>query len=127
MQYEASLKMARKHASVGGKLQMFYSILGLATLEAIEEESTPKLKLDEVKQSFVISKKIIKGFTQIKLEDILSWIEKPYYAIIKIEVYIGKWRMVKNREIASEVLRAQIHFEKAKSEDIDLLMELDAK
>ena len=93
----------------------------------IEEASTPKIKLDEVKQSFVVAKKIIEGFTQIKLERISSWIEKPYSAIVKREVYIGKWRTVKKREIASEVLRAQIHFEQAKSQDIDLLMELDAK
>ena len=39
-------------------------------LEAIEEASTPKLKLDEFKQSFVVAKKIIEGFTQIKLEHI---------------------------------------------------------
>ena len=80
-------------------------------LEVTEEASTPKLKLDEVKQSFVVSKKIIEGFTQIKLEDISSWIEKPYSTIVKIEVYVGKWKMVKKREIASKVLRAQIHFE----------------
>ena len=96
-------------------------------LEVIEEASTPKLKLDEVKQSFVVAKKIIEGFTQIKLEHISSWIEKPYSAIVKIEVYVGKWKMVKKRETASEVLRAQIHFEQDKSQDIDLLMELDAK
>ena len=34
-------------------------------LEAIEEASTPKLKLDEVKKSVVVAKKIIQGFTQI--------------------------------------------------------------
>ena len=96
-------------------------------LEAIEEASTPKLKLNEVKQSFVVAKKIIEGFTQIKREDISSSIEKPYPAIVKIEVYVGKWKTMKKREIASEVLRAQIHFEQVKSQDIDLLMELDAK
>ena len=61
------------------------------------------------------------------MEDIWSWIEKPYSAIVKIEVYVGKWKMVKKKEIASEVLRPQIHFEQDKSQDIDLLMELDAK
>ena len=65
--------------------------------------------------------------TQTKLEHIWSWIERPYCAIVKIEVYVGKWKTMKKREIASEVLRAQIHFEQAKSQDIDLLMELDAK
>ena len=96
-------------------------------LEANEEASTPKLKLDEIKQSFVVSKKIIEGFTQIKLEDISSWIEKHYSVIVKIEVYVGKQKTVKKREIVSEVLRSQIHFEQAKSQDINLLMELDAK
>ena len=57
----------------------------------------------------------------------MSWIEKPYCAIVKIEVYVGKWKTMKKREIAFEVLRAQIHFEQDKSQDIDLLMELDAK
>ena len=96
-------------------------------LEAISEASTSKLKLDEFKQSFVVSKKIIEGFTQIKPDNISSWIEKPYSVIVKIEVYGSKWKKVKKREIASEVLRSQIHFEQAKSLDIDLLMELDAK
>ena len=106
---------------------VLFNFLGLSMLEAIEEAYTLKLKLDEVEQSFIVVKKIIEGFTQIKLEDISSWIEKPYSAIVKIEVYVGKWKMVKKREIASKVLRAEIHFEQAKSEDIDLLMELDAK
>ena len=73
----------------------------MATLEAIEEASTPKLKLDEVTQSFVVAKNIIEGFTQINMEHISSWIEKPYCAIVKIEVYVGKWKTVKKREIAS--------------------------
>ena len=105
----------------------YYDILRVSILEAIEETSTPKLKSYAVKQSFVVSKKIIEVFTQIKLEDISIWIDKPYSAIVKIEVYVGKWKIVKKREIASEVLRAQIHFERDKSQDIDLLMELDAK
>ena len=78
-------------------------------LELIEEVSSPKLKLDEVKQYCVVSKNIIKGLTQIKLEDISNWIEIPYSVIVRIEVYVGKWKTVKKREIASEVLRAQIH------------------
>ena len=90
---------------------VLFDFLGLAMLEAIEEASIPKIKLDKFKQSVVVAKKIIEGFTEIKVEDISSWIEKPYSAIVKIEVYIGKWRMVKKREIASEVLRAQFHFE----------------
>ena len=81
---------------------MFYLFfLGLSVLEAIEEASTPKIKLDEVKQSFVFAKKIIEGFTQIMLEHISSWIEKPYCAIVKIEVYVGKWKTMKKREIVS--------------------------
>ena len=96
-------------------------------LELIEEASTPKLKLDEVKQSVVVSKKIIEGFTQIKLEDISSWIEIPYSTIVRIEVYVSKWETMKKREIAFDVLRAQIHLEQAKSQDIDFLMDLDAK
>ena len=72
-------------------------------LESIEEASSPKLKLDEVKQSCVVAKKIIQGLTQIKLEDISSLIEIPYSAIVRIEVYVGKWKTVKKREIASEV------------------------
>ena len=47
--------------------------------------------------------------------------------MVRIEVHVGKWKTVKKREIVSEVFRAQIHFEQAKSQDIDLLMELDAK
>ena len=76
-----------------------------------EEASSPKLKLDEVKQYFVVAKKIIQSLTEIKLEEISSWIEIPYSAIVRIEVYVGKWKTVKKREIASEVLRAQIHLE----------------
>ena len=106
---------------------VLFDFLGFPMLEAIEEASTPKLKLDEVKQSFVVSKKILDDLTQIKLEHISSWIERPYCAIVKIEFYVGKWKTVKKREIASEVLRAKIHFEQAKSQEIDLLTELDAK
>ena len=96
-------------------------------LESIEESSSPKIKSDEVKQSFVVSKKIIQGLTRIKLEEILNWIEIPYSVIVRIEVYVGKWKTVKKREIASKVLRAQIHMEQAKSQDFDFLMDLDAK
>ena len=64
-------------------------------LEVIEEAYTLKLKLDEVKQSFVVAKKIIEGFTHINVEHISSWIEKTYFAIVKIEVYVGKWKTVK--------------------------------
>ena len=108
-------------------LDVLFNFLGLSMLEVIEEAYTLKIKLDEVKQSFVVAKKIIEGFTHINMEHISSWIEKPYFAIVKIEVYVGKWKTVKKTQIASKVLRAQIHFEQAKSEDIDLLMELDAK
>ena len=96
-------------------------------LEPIEEASSPKLNLDEVKQSCVVAKNIIQGLTQIKLEDVSSWVEIPYSAIVRIEVYVGKWKAVKKRDIASEVLRAQIHLEQAKSQDIDFLMDLDSK
>ena len=105
---------------------VLFDFLGLSMLEAITEAYNPKIKLDEVKQSFIVTKKIIEGFTQIKPDNISSWIEKPYSVIVKIEVYGSKWKKVKKREIASEVLRPQIHFEQAKSQDIDLLMELDA-
>ena len=57
----------------------------------------------------------------------MSWIETPNSVMVRIEFYVGKWKMVKKREIVSKVLRAQIHFERAKSQDIDLFMDLDAK
>ena len=80
-------------------------------LEPIEEASFPKLKLDEVKQSCVVPKNIIQGLTQIKLEDISSWIEIPYSAIVRIEVYVGKWKTMKKREITFEILRTEIHLD----------------
>ena len=47
--------------------------------------------------------------------------------IVRIEIYVGKWKTVKKREIVSEVLREQIHLEQDKSQDIDFLMELNSR
>ena len=47
--------------------------------------------------------------------------------MVRIEVYVGKWKTVNKREIMSEILRAEIHLEHVKCKDIDFLMDLDAK
>ena len=57
----------------------------------------------------------------------MRWIETPNSAMVRIEVYVGKWKTVTKRDIASEILRAEICLEQAKSQDIDFLMDLDAR
>ena len=65
--------------------------------------------------------------TEISLQDITSWIEMPSSMMVKIQVYLGEWKEVKKREITSHILRVEIHLEQAKYQDIDFLMDLDAK
>ena len=65
--------------------------------------------------------------THITLQDILRWIEIPSSAMVKIQVYLGEWKKVKKREITSHILREEVHLEHAKYQNIDFLMDLDAK
>ena len=44
-------------------LDVLFDFLGLSMLEPIKEASSPKIKLDEVKQYCVVSKNIIQGLT----------------------------------------------------------------
>ena len=74
---------------------------------------SPKLKLDKVDRSFVVAKEEIKGVIHLNLQDITRWIKTPSSAMVRIEVYVGKWKMVKKREIASDIL--EIHLEQDKS------------
>ena len=53
--------------------------------------------------------------------------ETPSSTMVRIEVYVGKWKIVKKREITSEILREKNHLERDKSQDIDFLIELDAR
>ena len=88
---------------------------------------SPKIKLDEVDRYFYVAKEEIKGVIHINLQDITRWIKTPSSTMVRIEVYVGKWKMVKKREITSEILRVEIHLEQPKSQDIDFLMDLDSQ
>ena len=96
-------------------------------LEPIEEAPSPKLKLDQVDRSFAVAKEKIEGVIHLNLQDKMRWIETPSSVMVRIEVYVGKWKMMKKREITYEILRAEIHLEHAKYQDIDFSMDLDAR
>ena len=57
----------------------------------------------------------------------MRWFETPSSAMVSIEVYVGKWKTMKKREIGSKILRVEIHLELAKSWDIDFLIDIDSK
>ena len=98
--------------------------LGFHMLEPIKEAPSPKLNLDEVKRSFAAAKEKIQGIAQLNLQEIMTWIETPNSMMVRIKDYVGKWKTVKKRKIVSEILRAEIHLEQAKSQDIEFLMDL---
>ena len=75
-------------------------------LESIEEAPSPKLKLDEVEWYFDVAKEKIQGFIQFNLQEITRWIETPSSTMVRIEVYVGKWKTMKKNEITSDILRA---------------------
>ena len=88
--------------------------LWLPMLELIEEAPSPKLKLDEVDLSFTAAKEQIEGVIQVNLHEIMKWIKTPSFEMVRIEVYVGKWKTMKKREIVYEILRVEIHLEHAK-------------
>ena len=65
--------------------------------------------------------------TQITLQEIRIWIEIHSSLMVKMQVYLREWKKVKKREITSHILRAEVHLEQTKYQDIDFLMDLDAK
>ena len=65
--------------------------------------------------------------TQLTLQEITNWIEIPNSAMFRIHVYLGECKKVKKREIASQILREEVYIEHEKYQDIDFMMDLDAK
>ena len=99
----------------------------LPMLGPINQEIPPKIKLEEIEEIFIAVKEKIQGVTHITLQEITSWIEIPSLAMVKIQVYLGEWKKVKEREITSQILRVEVHLKQSKYQDIDFLMDLDAK
>ena len=89
-------------------------LLGRPALEPIKEAPSPKLKLEEVGQSFGAVKEKIQGVNQLTLQEIMNWIETPNSAMVRIHVYLAEWKKVKKREITSQILSAEMHFDQAK-------------
>ena len=58
--------------------------LGFHVPRPIKEAPSPKLKLEEVEQSFVAAKEKIQGVTQLTFQEITSWIETPNSAMLRI-------------------------------------------
>ena len=101
--------------------------LKLPMLAPINQAVSPKLKLEKIEQTFTAVKEQDQGVTQITLQEITSSIEILSSTMVKIQVYLGEWKKVQKREITSQILRAEVHIEQAKYQDIDFLMDLDAK
>ena len=74
----------------------------------------PKLKLEEVEQNFATTKEQIQAVSQLTLQEITSYIEVPNAAMVRIHVYLGECKKVEKREIASQILRAEVHLEQVK-------------
>ena len=85
------------------------SFLELPSLDPIDQVLPPKLKLEEVEWNFAATKEKIQGVSQLTLQEITRWIEVPNVAMARIQVYLGELKKVKKREIASQILRTEVH------------------
>ena len=101
--------------------------LKLPMLGLINQAVPPKLKSGEIEQTFIAVKEKIQGVTQITLQEITSCIEIPSSTTVKIQMYLQEWKKVKKREITSKILREEVDLEQSKYQNIDFLMDLDAK
>ena len=57
----------------------------------------------------------------------MSWIETPNSSMVRIQVYLWEWKKFKKREIASQIMREEVHIDQDKYQDIVFLMDVDAK
>ena len=80
-----------------------------------------------MEKQFDYSKELIQQISQLTVQEIEKWMKDPHASIVRIHVFIKKWKKMREEEISSQICKTEIQLRNAHFQEVDGIMELFGK